>query len=136
MKKPIYFITREHKDHFYRLLEKTGDEDNLRQVAADYVLASIGTVEEDELPISFIEPLVSTEKFDFEQILEKLSFNPVAVALVKLAANLVDDKYSANINQTFSVLNDEYQAVVYQALLITFPSFSRSWSRRYEFFDD
>jgi len=136
MKKPIYFITREHKENFYRLLEKTGDEDNLEQVAADYILASIGTMDEDELSISYIEPLVSAEKFDFEQMFEKLSFNPLALALVKLAANLIDEKYEANVKQIFSVLNDEYQAVAYQALLITFPSFSKSWTRRYEFFDD
>jgi hypothetical protein len=136
MKKPIYFITREHKENFYRLLEKTGDEDNLAEVAADYILASIGTMDGDEWTIAFIEPLVSAENFDFEQMFDKLSFNPVALALVKLAANLIDENNNANVNQVFSVLNDEYQAVAYQALLITFPSFSKSWSRRYEFFDD
>jgi hypothetical protein len=38
-------------------------------------------------------------------------------------------------SEVFSPLNDEYQAVAYQALLIVFPSFSKSWERRFDFAD-
>lgn len=61
--------------------------------------------------------------------------NSMDEALVKLAANLADNRYPAAINEVFSPLNDEYQAVAYQALLILFPSFSKSWERRFEFAD-
>lgn len=85
--------------------------------------------------MTLIENNISSAGFDWPALLSGLESDPAEHALVKLAANLVDSNYSATFNEVFTKLGDEYQAVAYQALLIIFPSFSRSWDRRFEFAD-
>lgn len=104
-------------------------------VAAAYILGSIGTLQDGEGKLTLIENSISSAGLDWPALLSGLESDPAEHALVKLAANLVDNNYPATFMEVFTQLGDEYQAVAYQALLIIFPSFSRSWDRRFEFAD-
>lgn len=103
-------------------------------VAAAYILGSIGTIDDTAGRIEEIEQYVTDGQFDWDKLLQAMADNAVDLALTRLAANLAANQ-PANVNEVFSPLNDEYQAVAYQALLIVFPSFSKTWERRFDFAD-
>lgn len=130
MEKPVYYISRAHRNNYKQLLEKFPGVPDKETMAACYTLAAVGAFEDDS-PIKAVEKLVVPGSFDFEKILETAGINQSYRALINLAANLYDDDNYANVSKTFSPLNQEYQAVVYQALLLKFPSFSSAFESRY-----
>lgn len=134
MKRPVYFITRHHKSNYQNLLHHLGEEKTDPMVAAAYILGSIGTIDDTAGRIEEIEQYVTDGQFDWDKLLQAMADNAVDLALTRLAANLAANQ-PANVNEVFSPLNDEYQAVAYQALLIVFPSFSKTWERRFDFAD-
>lgn len=130
MRKPVYFINKYHKSNYLRLLELLGPDKTEFNVSS-YILASIGIMNENEGSIASIEKYYRPDGINFNALLESLNHNVVNRALIKLAANLYDSSNYANINDVFASLDDIYQAVAYQALLLKFPSFSKSWDSRY-----
>lgn len=151
MEKPVYYTSKSHRANYKRLLAKNNNK-SPEIIAVCYILAGLGTLEEtsqadrfganaeisyeiniteSKEPIDVIEKYVEDSKIDFNAILEFAGSNLPYRALIKLAANLYDSNNYANVNNTFSPLNDEYQAIAYQALLIKFPSFSKSFEGRY-----
>lgn len=133
LKKPVYFITRHHKSNYQNLLKLIGNPKNDSLAAAAYILGAVGTIENSTDSAAEIEKGWENGSFNWDVLLSNIT-NEVDQALIKLAANLVDNR-SATIREVFSPLNDEYQAVSYQALLMVFPSFSKTWDRRFEFAD-
>jgi hypothetical protein len=132
VKKPVYFINKFHKGNYLRLIKKAGK--NYSDItAAAYVLASIGTLGNSEGPYAIIEKYFLPTGIDFETLSQTLSGDSIDRALLKVAANLYNSENYANLNDVFSPLGDEYQAVIYQALLVKFPSFSRSWDKKYPY---
>ncbi|HNX28037.1 MAG TPA: hypothetical protein PKN87_01305 [Syntrophomonadaceae bacterium] len=157
MEKPVYYTSKAHRANYKRLIARNKDHMAPELTAACYILAGIGTLEDANraetfganaevrygagshginlpdgtAPISLIEKYVGDGKIDFASILEVAGMNLSYRALIKLAANLYDNDNYANVKNTFSPLNDEYQAIAYQALLILFPSFSKSFAGRY-----
>ena len=132
MKKPVYFINKFHKGNFLRLIKKAGkDYPDITPTA--YVLASIGTLGNSEGPCAIIDKYFLPTEIDFDKLSQTLSGDAADRALLKVAANLYNSEYYANLNDVFSPLGDEYQAVIYQALLVKFPSFSRSWDKKYPY---
>lgn len=134
LKKPVYFITRHHKSNYQNLLKRIGEDKTDSLVAAAYILGAIGTIDDSAGRIAEIEQNMNDGCFDWDNLLEVMKNNAVDEALTRLAANLAVDLPSS-VTQVFSPLNDEYQAVAYQALLIVYPSFSKSWERRFDFAD-
>ncbi|HQA08587.1 MAG TPA: hypothetical protein PLP71_11135 [Syntrophomonadaceae bacterium] len=134
MKRPVYFVTRQHKSNYQNLLQHLGEEKTDSLVAAAYILGAIGTIDDNFGRIEEIEQNLTDEGFNWDNLIQAMSNDTVDHALTKLAANLAANK-PANVSEVFSPLNDEYQAVAYQALLIVFPSFSKDWERRFEFAD-
>jgi len=134
LKRPVYFITRHHKSNYQNLLHRLGEEKTDPMVAAAYILGSIGTIDDTAGRIEEIEQYVTDGQFDWDKLLQAMADNAVDLALTRLAANLAANQ-PANVNEVFSPLNDAYQAVAYQALLIVFPSFSKTWERRFDFAD-
>lgn len=135
MKRPIYFVTRHHKDNFFHLLHKTANPKASHLVASTYILGAIGTLDDSPGQIVNIEPHVGTGGIDFATILNKLKPDREGSSLAQLAANLFDGKNPADVTEVFSPLGDEYQAVAYQALLVKYPSFSKSWESRFDYED-
>ena len=133
LKRPVYFITRQHKSNYQRLLDLMDDEKTNVLVATAYVLGAIGTIDEPEGRMAEVEASITDSGLNWDALLETMDNNPVDQALTRLAAHLLDNR-PVTIKDVFVPLNDEYQAVAYQALLILFPSFS-SWEKRYEFVD-
>lgn len=131
MKKPVYFINKFHKANYLRLIKKAGSK-NPDITPAAYVLSAIGTLEDSEGAYSSIDKHFLATGIDFDAI-SHLNSNSVDRALIKAAANLYNSENYANMSEVFKPLGDEYQAVVYQALLIKFPSFSRSWDKKYPY---
>ncbi|NLB52277.1 MAG: hypothetical protein GX808_04975 [Syntrophomonadaceae bacterium] len=157
MEKPVYYTSKAHLANYKLLMSKNEECKSPELTAACYILAGVGTLEDMDhaetfganaevryearapglnlpqgtAPIDLIEKFVDAGKIDFEGILEGVGSNSAYRALIKLAANLYDSNNYANVNNTFSPLNDEYQAIAYQALLILFPSFSKSFAGRY-----
>lgn len=157
MEKPVYYTSKAHLANYKLLMSKNAESKAPEITAACYILAGLGTLEdmdhaetfganaevrygtrspgvnlpEGPAPIDVIERFVDAGKIDFEGILEEVGSNDAYRALIKLAANLYDSNNYANVHNTFSPLNDEYQAIAYQALLILFPSFSKSFAGRY-----
>ncbi|MDI9479839.1 MAG: hypothetical protein ACOXZ6_06825 [Syntrophomonadaceae bacterium] len=134
LKRPVYFITRQHKSNYQRLLDLMDDEKTNVLVATAYVLGAIGTIDEPEGRMAEVEASITDSGLNWDALLETMDNNPVDQALTRLAAHLLDNR-PVTIKDVFVPLNDEYQAVAYQALLILFPSFSKSWEKRYEFAD-
>lgn len=134
LKKPVYFITRHHKSNYQNLLKLIGNHKNDSLAAAAYILGAVGTINNSAGPAAEIEKSFVNGGFDWDALLNNMQNDEVDQALIKLAANLVDNR-CATIREVFSPLNDEYQAVSYQALLMVFPSFSKSWEKRFEFAD-
>lgn len=134
MKRPVYFVTREHKSNYQNLLQSLGEEKTAPMVAAAYILGAIGTIDDHAGRIQEIEQNLTDGSFNWDNLIEVMANDAVDHALTKLAANLAANK-PASINEVFSPLSDEYQAVAYQALLIVFPSFSKTWERRFDFAD-
>ncbi len=130
MRKPVYFINKYHKSNYLRLL-KIIEPGKLDVSFSSYILASIGILDKSEGAINAIEKYYLPTGIDFNAMLETLSPNAADRALIKLAANLYDSNNYANVNDVFSPLDDIYQAVAYQALLLKFPSFSKTWDSRY-----
>jgi len=130
----VYFITRHHKSNYQNLLHHLGEEKTDSMVAAAYILGAIGTIDDNPGRIQEVEQNLTGGDFNWDNLLEAMANDAVDYALTKLAANLAANK-PANVSEVFSPLNDEYQAVAYQALLIVFPSFSKSWERRFDFAD-
>lgn len=130
MRRPVYFINKYHKSNYLRLLEIVGS-DNKECSPSSYILASIGIMEENEGALATIERYYFPDRVDFEALLKDLGSNAGNRALIKLAANLYDSANYANISDVFTALDDIYQAVAYQALLLKFPSFSKTWDSRY-----
>jgi hypothetical protein len=110
------------------------DEKTNVLVATAYVLGAIGTIDEPEGRMAEVEASITDSGLNWDALLETMDNNPVDQALTRLAAHLLDNR-PVTIKDVFVPLNDEYQAVAYQALLILFPSFSKSWEKRYEFAD-
>lgn len=135
MKKPVYFINKSHKVNYLRLIKKAGAK-NPNLTTSAYILAAIGTLNDSEGAFAGIDKHFLPGGIDFETLLQTLSADAAERALLKAAANLYDKQNYANLNDVFSPLGDEYQAVIYQALLIKFPSFSRSWDKKYPFAED
>jgi hypothetical protein len=157
MEKPVYYTSKAHRANFKRLIARNNDQRSPELTAACYILAGLGTLEDANqaetfgantevryangtpglklpngtAPIDVIEKFVADGKIDFDGILEAAGLNIAYRALIKLAANLYDSENYANVKNTFSPLNDEYQAIAYQALLIMYPSFSKSFAGRY-----
>lgn len=157
MEKPVYYTSKAHRNNYKRLIARHKDQKSPEITAASYILAGLGTLEstsnadtfgghaeiqyglgtpgmnlpDGTSPIDIIEKYVGDGKFDFDGILEAVGLNLTFRTLIKLAANLYDSENYANVKNTFSPLNDEYQAIAYQALLIMFPSFSKSFAGRY-----
>jgi hypothetical protein len=135
LKRPVYFITRHHKSNYQNMLDLMGGEKTYTQVATAYVLGAIGTIDGRDGRIAEIEISFTDDgRFNWDDLLEIMNNDPIDLALTKLAAHLLDDQ-PVSIKEVFAPLNDEYQAVAYQALLILFPSFSKSWEKRYDFVD-
>ena len=132
MRKPVYFINKYHKSNYQRLLKINGP-DKPEFNASAYILASIGILNNNEGEIPVIEKCYLPNRIDYEALLAKLGNNPSDRALIKLAANLFDSNNYANVNLIFTPMDDVYQAVAYQALLLQFPSFSKTWDSRYPF---
>ena len=132
LKRPVYFITRHHKSNYQHLLDLMGDEKTEALVATAYVLGAIGTMNDRNGRIKEIEENYIDGGFNWEALLEIMQNDAIDKALIMLAAHLAAD-WPATIKEVFAPLNDEYQAVSYQALLILFPSFSTAWEKRYEF---
>lgn len=132
MRKPVYFINKYHKSNYQRLLKINGPDKPEFNTNA-YLLASIGIMNNNEGEISTVEKYYHANKVDYEGLLGKLGNNPTNRALIKLAANLYDSNNYANVNLVFTPMDDIYQAVAYQALLLQFPSFSKTWDSRYPF---
>lgn len=154
MEKPVYYTSKAHRSNYKRLIAKNKEHRTPELTAVCYILAGLGTLEGAENaetfganaevrygngaqsinlpdPIDIIEKFVDDGKIDFEGILEAVGLDISYRALIKLAANLYDSDNYANVKNTFSPLTDEYQAIAYQALLILFPSFSKSFAGRY-----
>ncbi len=157
MEKPVYYTSKAHRENYKRLIARNNDYKSPELTAVCYILAGLGTLEDANhaetfganaevrygagtpgmnlpvgaAPIDLIEKFVADGKIDFEGILEAVGLNIAYRVLIKLAANLYDSNNYANVKNTFSPLNDEYQAIAYQALLIMYPSFSKSFSGRY-----
>jgi hypothetical protein len=134
VKRPVYFITRQHKSNYQNLLQRFGEEKSIPLVAAAYILGAIGTIENQAGRIEEIEQYFADGQVNWDHLIQAMANDAVDHALAKLAANLAVNK-PADVSEVFSPLNDEYQAVAYQALLIVFPSFSKSWERRFDFAD-
>ncbi|NLV21284.1 MAG: hypothetical protein GXY49_04800 [Syntrophomonadaceae bacterium] len=132
MKKPVYFINKFHKGNFLRLIKKAGKNHSDITPTA-YILAAIGTLGNSEGPYAIIDKYFLPTGIDFEMLSQTLSGDAADRAMLKAAANLYNSENYANLNDVFSPLNDEYQAVIYQALLVKFPSFSRSWDKKYPY---
>lgn len=132
MRKPVYFINKYHKSNYQRLLKISGPNQPEFNTSA-YILASIGIMNNNEGEIATVEKYYQPTRVDYDGLLTKLGNNPSDRALIKLAANLFDSSNYANVNQIFSPMDDIYQAVAYQALLLQFPSFSKTWDSRYPF---
>lgn len=132
MRKPVYFINKNHKSNYQRLLKINGLNKQEFNISA-YILASIGIMNNNEGEITTIEEYYLPNSIDYDALLNKLGSNPTDRALIKLAANLFDSNNYANVNQIFAAMDDIYQAVAYQALLLQFPSFSKTWDSRYPF---
>lgn len=135
MRKPVYFINKYHKSNYQRLLKINGP-DKTEFNASAYILASIGILHDNEGKITTIEKHYLPNRIDYEALLSKLGNNPSDRALIKLAANLFDSNNYANVSQIFSSMDDIYQAVAYQALLLQYPSFSKTWDSRYPYSQD
>jgi hypothetical protein len=135
MKRPIYFVTRYHKDNYFHLVQKTANPKAPHLIAATYILGAIGTLDDSPGQIANIEPHVSARGIDFASILIQLKPDREGFSLAQLAANLFDGTNPADVTGVFSPLGDEYQAVAYQGLLVKFPSFSKSWERRFDYED-
>ncbi|HPF20682.1 MAG TPA: hypothetical protein PLC88_05020 [Syntrophomonas sp.] len=132
MKKPVYFINKFHKGNFLRLIKKAGKNyPDITPIA--YVLAAIGTLGNSEGSFAIIDKYFLPTDIDFESLSQTLTGDAADRALLKVAANLYNSENYANLSDVFSPLNDEYQAVIYQALLVKFPSFSRSWDKKYPY---
>lgn len=132
LKRPVYFITRYHKSNYQHLLDLMGDEKTDALVATAYILGAIGTIDDRDGRIAEVEINFTDGGFNWDALLEIMENDAVDQALTKLAAHLMGDR-PATIKEVFAPLNDEYQAVAYQALLIVFPSFSKTWEKRYDF---
>jgi hypothetical protein len=132
LKRPVYFITRHHKSNYQHLLDLLDDEKTDALVATAYVLGAIGTIDDRDGRIAEVEINYTDGRFNWDTLLEIMKNDAVDQALTKLAAHLFDNRPVA-IKEVFAPLNDEYQAVAYQALLILFPSFSKTWEKRYDF---
>lgn len=132
MRKPVYYINKFHKSNYQRLLKINGPDKPEFNTSA-YLLASIGIMNNNEGEINTVEKYYQADKVDYEGLLEKLGSNPSDRALIKLAANLYDSNNYANVNLIFAPMDDIYQAVAYQALLLQYPSFSKTWDSRYPF---
>lgn len=135
MRRPVYFINKFHKSNYLRLLKIVGF-DKEECSPSSYILASIGIMDKNEGAIATVEKYCLPNRVDFEALLRDLGHDPVNRALIKLSANLYDDNNYANVNNIFAALNDIYQAVAYQALLLKFPSFSKTWDSRYPEFKE
>jgi hypothetical protein len=132
VKKPVYFINKFHKGNFLRLIKKAGKNyPDITPIA--YVLAAIGTLGNSEGSFAIIDKYFLPTDIDFESLSQTLTGDAADRALLKVAANLYNSENYANLSDVFSPLNDEYQAVIYQALLVKFPSFSRSWDKKYPY---
>jgi hypothetical protein len=132
VKKPVYFINKFHKGNFLRLIKKAGKNyPDITPIA--YVLAAIGTLGNSEGSFAIIDKYFLPPDIDFESLSQTLTGDAADRALLKVAANLYNSENYANLSDVFSPLNDEYQAVIYQALLVKFPSFSRSWDKKYPY---
>lgn len=132
MKKPVYFINKLHKGNFLRLIKKVGvNHSEITPIA--YILAAIGTLGNSEGAYAIIDKYFHQNSIDFEMLSQNLTGDAADRALLKTAANLYNSENYANLNDIFTPLNDEYQAVIYQALLVKFPSFSRSWDKKYPY---
>ncbi len=132
MKKPVYFINKFHKGNYLRLIKKAGKSySEITPIA--YILAAIGTLGNAEGPYAIIEKYFLPTAIDFDALSQNLNGDAADRALLKAAANLYDSDHYANLSDVFSPLGDEYQAVIYQALLVKFPSFSRSWDKKYPY---
>lgn len=132
MRKPVYFINKYHKSNYQRLLKISGPNQPEFNTTA-YILASIGIMNNNEGEILTVEKYYHPNRIDYEELLTHLGNTPSDRALIKLAANLFDSNNYANVSQIFAPMDDIYQAVAYQALLLQFPSFSKTWDSRYPF---
>lgn len=132
MKKPVYFINKFHKGNYLRLIKKAG-KNYFEITPTAYILAAIGTLGNAEGPYDIIDKYFLSTGIDFDALSQTLSGDAADRALLKAAANLYNSENYANLNDVFSPLGDEYQAVIYQALLVKFPSFSRSWDKKYPY---
>ena len=132
MKKPVYFINKFHKANYLRLIKKAGIR-NPDFTPIAYILAAIGTLEDTEGAFASIDKHFLPTGIDFASLLETLAVDTAERALLKAAANLYDSENYANMSEIFMPLGDEYQAVIYQSLLVKFPSFSRSWDKKYPY---
>jgi hypothetical protein len=135
VKKPVYFINKSHKSNYLRLIKKAGNK-NTDMTPAAYILAAIGTLEDSEGPFALINKHFLSTGIDFDTMSQILTNDTAERALLKAAANLYSHENYANLSDIFSPLSDEYQAVIYQALLIKFPSFSRSWDKKYPYAEE
>ena len=135
MKKPVYFINKFHKANYLRLIKKAGTK-NIDMTPAAYILAAIGTLENSEGAFAGIDKHFLPTGIDFDTMSLNLTSDAAGRALLKAAANLYNSENYANMSEIFNPLGDEYQAVVYQALLVKFPSFSRSWDKKYPYSED
>ena len=135
MKKPVYFINKFHKANYLRLIKKAGTKSPDMTPTA-YILAAIGTLENTDGAFASIDKYFLPSGIDFDTLSQTLTGDSAARALLKAAANLYDRENYANMNEVFSPLGDEYQAVVYQGLLVKFPSFSRSWDKKYPYSEE
>jgi len=135
LRKPVYFINKYHKSNYQRLLKINGPDKSHFNASA-YILASIGILQDSEGEIAAVEKYYLPNHIDYEALLTKLGTNPSDRALIKLAANLFDSNNYANVSQTFAAMDDVYQAVAYQALLLQYPSFSKTWDSRYPYSQD
>jgi len=132
LRKPVYFINKYHKSNYQRLLKINGP-DKPEFNASAYILASIGIMQDTEGDIANVEKHFLHNHIDYEALLTTLGNNPSDRALIKLAANLFDSNNYANVSLTFAPMDDIYQAVAYQALLLQYPSFSKTWDSRYPY---
>jgi len=132
LRKPVYYINKYHKSNYQHLLKIIGpDKPDLN--ASSYILASIGIMNHTEGAIKEIEAQYRASGINFNDLLEQLGNNDADRALIKLAANLYDSSNDANASETFAALDDIYQAVAYQALMLIYPSFSKTWDSRYPY---
>ena len=90
LKRPVYFITRQHKSNYQRLLDLMDDEKTDALVATAYVLGAIGTIDDRDGRIAEVEINYTDGRFNWDTLLEIMKNDAVDQALTKLAAHLFD----------------------------------------------